>query len=664
MGYIFTRRSGWFLKPSVALPKRLLILICALAVRILFSDAGLLHAQNHIDVEHAWPDLSVGHLALDGPCLFHTGDDPGWSARELNTEGWESLLGTKPWSEQGHMRYTGFAWYRCAVNVSVAPGAMEDLYLLIAHVDDAYELYWNGHLVGRNGRLQNPQLWIISQPSQLFRLGGESAGVLAIRVWKAPLFSDDTGREGGLVEAPLLGYHDALADVQQAREYRWLRGQLFLFGENLLCAAVGLLSLLLWLRRRARWLLFWMALFALEAPFTLLLLKLHIELPYTFAMGMAQVVGAMRPISLCFILLWLLRLRRYPYLLRLTQLAAVLLMLDSIVDGALIACSWQMRWMKAIEWGDALSAVVTSVFDFYPLALVCIALYKRRELNAVRWMVALLTFLDELLIGLRNLIKQGRQFTSWPLAEKIDAPLFTVQGMAISIFTIASALLLVAIIYAVYQSVREDHLRQKLLEHEKAQLLRTTELMRHHAEHDGLTGLWNHRVIVERLREELSHAQREAAPLSVILIDVDYFKLINDRHGHLAGDRVLESLGHVLLGALRGSDCIGRYGGEEFLLIMPGCSMSSALQRAEQLRRVVEQMRIVDSGLELRITASFGVVSDFDAELAAEEVIRMVDAALYQAKRNGRNCVVPMLSLDAARLSAVEPGKIESLQNG
>ena len=193
-----------------------------------------------------------------------------------------------------------------------------------------------------------------------------------------------------------------------------------------------------------------------------------------------------------------------------------------------------------------------------------------------------------------NVIKQGRQFTAWPIAEKIDAPLFYIDGNGISLSTLSGSLLLIAIVYAVYNSVREDQRRQDALEEQKRELLHESHRMRYQAEHDGLTGLWNHRVIVERLGLEMNRARRQSTPLSVILIDVDHFKKVNDNFGHLAGDLVLQEISTIFMRALRPYDSVGRYGGEEFLLILPNCEIENALTRAEQLRLAVQSARIVD----------------------------------------------------------------------
>ncbi|MGD0731311.1 MAG: diguanylate cyclase [Terracidiphilus sp.] len=181
-------------------------------------------------------------------------------------------------------------------------------------------------------------------------------------------------------------------------------------------------------------------------------------------------------------------------------------------------------------------------------------------------------------------------------------------------------------------------LRTEDLEREKAELLRAEEQMRHYAEHDDLTGLWNHRIIIDRLRQEVDRSRRHGVPLSVILVDLDHFKQVNDTYGHPAGDLVLKEISAIFQRSVRSYDWVGRYGGEEFLLILPGSNFLSARIRAEQFRVAVETARILDGKTTIPITASFGVASGFPSDY--EAMIHTTDTALYKAKANGRNCVV------------------------
>ncbi|HZB88202.1 MAG TPA: diguanylate cyclase [Terracidiphilus sp.] len=176
------------------------------------------------------------------------------------------------------------------------------------------------------------------------------------------------------------------------------------------------------------------------------------------------------------------------------------------------------------------------------------------------------------------------------------------------------------------------------LEKEKLELVRTKEQMRHFAEHDDLTGLWNHRIIVDRLRIEVDRSRREGTPMSIILADLDFFKRINDTFGHPAGDMVLREASVTFQRMVRTYDWVGRYGGEEFLLILPGSSLAQATQRAEELRIALQTTRVREGEALIPLTASFGVASGYVS--SQEDLIREADEALYRAKNNGRNCVV------------------------
>ncbi len=597
--------------------------------------------------------LGKGTFTLDGPWQFRPGDDPAWASPTFDSSDWEQLSADQPWGKQGHAHLTGFAWYRCSIALNIAlnqtlnqaPGVPQELSLLVPNIHDSYEIYWNGSLIGRNGKLPPRPVWYLSQPTQTFELGPvvsgpAQRGLLAVRVWKAPLLSDDSGEQGGFDTAPLIGSPEGIATASAAYEFQWLRSRQLHFAANLLCAVIAFLSFLLWLRAPSRWVLLWTAGFAIAQPANLLLLNAHLGMPYSLAMGASQPLSALQDISLWFLLLWLLSLHESRVICRITRVFAYIYAVSQVLDGVLVAFSWNPRWTGLAQVFDAVLTVFSSPFQVFPLVLVGYAFFQRKQFDSARWLVASLAFLDEMLLVFGYTVKQGRQFTGWSIADKIDSPLFFLDGNGISLSTLAGALLPAAIVYAVYNSVREDQRRQDALELEKIELLHESNRMRHHAEHDGLTGLWNHRVIVERLGEEMIRSLRDRTPLSVILADIDHFKKVNDSFGHLAGDLVLKEIGSVLTRTLRPYDCVGRYGGEEFLLILPNCGMESTLIRAEQLRVAVQSARIMDGETLLQLTASFGVASVLPSHDEAETVIRAVDAALYRAKSCGRNCVI------------------------
>ncbi|HYH44811.1 MAG TPA: diguanylate cyclase [Thermoanaerobaculia bacterium] len=161
---------------------------------------------------------------------------------------------------------------------------------------------------------------------------------------------------------------------------------------------------------------------------------------------------------------------------------------------------------------------------------------------------------------------------------------------------------------------------------------------------DGLTRQLNHRAIYERLTEEMERARRYRFPLSVILCDMDHFKEVNDTYGHLAGDAVLREGAEVLRASLRAGDLLGRYGGEEFLAVLPQVEIEAARAAAERLRIGLEGLPLpLPMVPEVRVTASFGVASmdELGAGATSDLLVSLADRRLYEAKAAGRNCVRP-----------------------
>ncbi len=157
---------------------------------------------------------------------------------------------------------------------------------------------------------------------------------------------------------------------------------------------------------------------------------------------------------------------------------------------------------------------------------------------------------------------------------------------------------------------------------------------------DPLTGLYNRRYLEESIQRELGRAKREQTPLSIIMLDLDHFKRINDEHGHSTGDKVLVAVSEMLKGALRGEDLICRFGGEEFTLILPGAAFEVAMQRAEQVRQAIEELHIeVSQASVLQVTSSLGIATFPTHGDDAQVLLNLADDALYGAKNAGRNQV-------------------------
>jgi len=163
------------------------------------------------------------------------------------------------------------------------------------------------------------------------------------------------------------------------------------------------------------------------------------------------------------------------------------------------------------------------------------------------------------------------------------------------------------------------------------------ESLRFAAMHDFLTRLWNRAEIVSFLERELVRAKREKKPVGIVLLDVDHFKSINDSLGHRTGDLVLKELAQRLRSQLRGYDGVGRYGGEEFLLVLPGCDLGGALARTAEIQRSVAAAPFAPDLVKVSITVSMGVTIAHRGAVASATLLHDADLALYRAKNSGRN---------------------------
>jgi diguanylate cyclase (GGDEF)-like protein len=170
-------------------------------------------------------------------------------------------------------------------------------------------------------------------------------------------------------------------------------------------------------------------------------------------------------------------------------------------------------------------------------------------------------------------------------------------------------------------------------------LISAREAMRDRAMRDELTGLWNRAAILNILEDELARSQRQSASLGVVLADLDHFKQVNDTHGHPMGDQILRSVAQTMRHAVRRYDSLGRYGGEEFVAILPGCDQSTAAGHAERLRAAVGRLSVDAPQGWICPTISLGVAVSDQHGSTAFDLVQAADNALYKAKRNGRNRV-------------------------
>jgi diguanylate cyclase (GGDEF)-like protein len=241
----------------------------------------------------------------------------------------------------------------------------------------------------------------------------------------------------------------------------------------------------------------------------------------------------------------------------------------------------------------------------------------------------------------------------WSLAHYWEQP----YNMLIGLVLLAFCALLIFVCDQTYKSFRNmisltwerEHIAQELgdltnsLRDRNRQLRDARRQLTDLANVDELTGLGNRRLVNSTLRDEINRARRSGAELSLIMLDVDYFKNYNDTYGHPAGDTVLQKLADLMQRAsTRAGEVVARYGGEEFILVLPGASADSAMRTASRLRDLVNEERISHetSEVEKFITVSQGVITvQPDGELEPADLVQRVDNALYEAKDSGRNTI-------------------------
>lgn len=550
--------------------------------------------------------------SLAGPWRFHPGDQPQWAEPGFDDSGWAELQVPKSWGRQGYAEVFGVAWYRTRVEL---PGIEGPIGIVLGKIDSAYELYVGGQPLGGVGRLppapameyDRHQVFVVPESAR----SADGSFLIALRVWRAA--GKSTGAAGP-VEGPFeIGPVDRVVERNLLSEAAQL-------GMVLLFAATGAFHLALRALRPQMAAYGWFGLMAFQsAIYAFLRTQWKYLLFDDFVMLKKAEHLMIYLVPITFLqFLWVFFDRPVPRAIRLMQGAllagGVIMLLAPGLDTALFM-------LPAVQL-TALGTPAAGVAFVLPFIR---ARDPEARLLGIGALVLLLTIASDFIVE-RNFMV---------------APRTVVYGFAVFVFGMSLAL--ANRFHRVLLDL--DGLRRDLEARVDA---RTRELSTAYAQmealalRDGLTGLLNRRALLERAQTSLAQARRQQTPFGVAMIDVDHFKAVNDTHGHVVGDLVLRHVSRELMTALRASDDVGRWGGEEFLALLSDADAVEATAAGERLRAHLQRSVFYSERGPLSVTVSVGVVSVTGEALAnarVDALIQSADAALYRAKALGRNRV-------------------------
>lgn len=450
-------------------PRSLWCVFAAVWVLSIFTTRADAESQQPSAPSIKIEGMGKGAVPLDGPWQFHLGDNGAWARPDIDDatghNGWEQLNASAPWGAQTHPNTEGYGWYRKHIDLTLAPGAPSDVALLVTAIDDAYELYWNGQLVGHLGSFPPRIDYQSAIPAQTYGLGPVRSGVLAVRVYKVPFASNDDGTAGGFEGVPIIGGPEAIASIKDSLDYRWLRNQQSRFALTGLYGIVCLLSFFGWLRDRSQRLLLWMAVYAFMPTLELFLNGMRLQASTILITFLVQFAIQLREISQWYVLIYLLQLEDRARLMRWIRVIAIGSIIAGAIDGSL-GFVFGVIGKTTFQIADAFLTALILPGEAFPILLVILAVMRRRRLDSARWIVASIALLNDITYAVSNISQQGERFTHWPLAGWLQNAHVTVFGTAIGLQLVLRTALFLAIVYAVLRYAIDYRKRQNALERE------------------------------------------------------------------------------------------------------------------------------------------------------------------------------------------------------
>jgi len=526
-----------------------------------------------------------GTLVLGGSWKFARGDAPVYASPVFDDRGWGMIAVPGEW-ENAHPGYDGFGWYRREVSLPAGVGTDAPLGVAFATVGDAYEVYWNGVKIGGRGTFPpnfmegvDPSLFLVPAEALARARGGRH--LLAVRVYNDYAY-------GGLMGEVKVGRYDLLADRRSPRDM--VIGTLVAF-----FLAIGVYHLAFWLRRRAArenlyFALVSLAISAYGATFSSQISQLVLPFANPYRLGLiALLAGGPFFVALVYAL-FELRVR-----LRERMVSAAFLAMAAVAAVLPLGPLAQLN-----RWIDVGMAV----------GMLAIVLRALRAASPHRPHARLLVF---------GTAAFAATFV-YDLASEYDyVPVAHVLPGVPSLFWIGFMVFVVAVGIATAG---------------KWALTEVTALV------DPLTELSRRHVLEDALRREADRMRRSGGSLALVMIDLDFFKQVNDAYGHRTGDEVLARVGRLLRATARNIDLPARFGGEEFAVLLYDSELAGALAFAERFRTHLRELAVpAPGGRTVQVTASVGVAVGSDL-VDADALVEAADRALYQAKSEGRDRMV------------------------
>ena len=589
------------LRPALAL----LIFCCLLFASQAVTAARVESAAVRVDTN----TLRTG-LNLAGEWRFQPGDDMAWAAPALDDTRWGSLKVPGRWPEGGYPELGNIAWYRLTLQLDPAilsTGQKDVLAVQLGHVLSAYELYAGGELVGSVGKFP-PLSEILYDRERVFSIPPSAVDeqgrlVLALRVWGGSDVSVEAWSAGPNSGDYRLGEYRSLLLGGIAGELPGLMLVVLMF-------VFGLYHLYLYARNRSLETYLWFGLTAINiAVYGLMLTQWKYMSDLDFLTLKKIEFGAIYLFPAVAIqMLWSLLDEPISRKLRLYQMSFIVFAI------LVVAIPGHDVHFKTLHWEQVW---VLPLMIYTPWLIFREARAGNREARTVAagTFIFLATCVNDLLIDLAH-------FETVRLS-----PLGFVAILVSMAVSMANR-------FTTMFGTLETEVAQRT-----AELSEANEKLAKAARVDHLTGLLNRRGFAEEVEAERLRASRNGTGFAVVLADVDHFKNFNDEHGHACGDHVLKRVSAILQERIRDVDRIARWGGEEFILLLPETDVDGAATLAEKLREAVADNVFEFGDERLGLTMTFGIASNRKGE-KLETCVARADTALYHGKERGRNKVM------------------------